>query len=268
MTSGLLAAALLVLLLIAGSIGTWIHAVLLESAGQWMPRSEESRSNWTTPSDITVILLTVLFMGLNIASLIHRTIHPEPRSPLKIESLIFNEVFSVGLTAVLPCLLLCSQRPLSEYGIKLSNLVGQVRDGACGFLLAFLPTVALMIATSQLRNRETQNSLLILLSDTRDPLIVALILVSAIVIAPLSEEMFFRVMLQGWLSRITDAKYAIGLTAIVFAAVHGAPDGIALLPLAAVLGYVFHRRHSYVSVVVIHALFNGTMLVLALLTHR
>ena len=39
-----------------------------------------------------------------------------------------------------------------------------------------------------------------------------------------------------------------------------------LLPLSLVLGCVFERRHNYATVVVIHGLFNATMLALALLT--
>jgi membrane protease YdiL (CAAX protease family) len=39
-----------------------------------------------------------------------------------------------------------------------------------------------------------------------------------------------------------------------------------LLPLALVLGYVYDRRHSYLAVVVLHALFNLTMLAAQLLT--
>ena len=36
-------------------------------------------------------------------------------------------------------------------------------------------------------------------------------------------------------------------------------------PLALVLGYVFHRRHSFLAVVVLHAIFNAMNLIIALL---
>ena len=35
------------------------------------------------------------------------------------------------------------------------------------------------------------------------------------------------------------------------------------LPLALILGYVYYRRQSYLAVVVLHALFNGTMVTLS-----
>jgi len=38
-----------------------------------------------------------------------------------------------------------------------------------------------------------------------------------------------------------------------------------LVPLALILGYVYYRRHSYLSVVLLHALFNGANLWLALI---
>jgi membrane protease YdiL (CAAX protease family) len=107
---------------------------------------------------------------------------------------------------------------------------------------------------------------LTLLADSPDPLTVTLICITAAIMAPLSEEMMFRVVLQGALTRFSQPRIAIPVTAVAFAAIHGPIDGIALVPLALILGYVFDRRHSYVSVLVIHGLFNATMLTLALLT--
>jgi membrane protease YdiL (CAAX protease family) len=79
------------------------------------------------------------------------------------------------------------------------------------------------------------------------------------VVAPLSEELLFRVVLQGWLTERISATVAVPVVAIVFAAVHGWRDGLALLPLALILGYVFARRRSYLAVVTTHALFNSVM---------
>ncbi len=110
-----------------------------------------------------------------------------------------------------------------------------------------------MLATAPFRNRENRNSLLTLLPRVRiwghcgD-------LLCAVILAPLYEELLFRVVLQGWLTSVVDPRYAIPIVALIFGAIHGLPDGIALLPLAGVLGYVFYRRHSYVSVLVIHGL--------------
>jgi membrane protease YdiL (CAAX protease family) len=87
----------------------------------------------------------------------------------------------------------------------------------------------------------------------------------AVVAAPLTEELMFRVILQGALSRLVPPRVAIPLVAWCFCSVHGLVDGLALIPLALILGIVFHRTHNYLTVVVIHALFNATMIALQLL---
>jgi membrane protease YdiL (CAAX protease family) len=51
----------------------------------------------------------------------------------------------------------------------------------------------------------------------------------------------------------------------VFAGVHGLHDALPLLPLALVLGALYHLRRSYVAIVTAHACFNAAFLVLALL---
>jgi membrane protease YdiL (CAAX protease family) len=58
------------------------------------------------------------------------------------------------------------------------------------------------------------------------------------------------------------AAAAIGIVTVLFAAVHGLPDALPIVPLALVLGYVFHRTRSYVAVVTLHALFNSYNLIL------
>jgi len=53
---------------------------------------------------------------------------------------------------------------------------------------------------------------------------------------------------------------------LIFAAVHRLPDAIPLLPLALVLGYVYQQRRCFLSVVLLHMLFNAANLILAVLT--
>ena len=63
-------------------------------------------------------------------------------------------------------------------------------------------------------------------------------------------------------------RAAIPVAAVVFAAVHGFPDSLAIVPLALVLGDAYQRRRSYWEVVAAHALFNAVMLALdAIMPH-
>ena len=72
--------------------------------------------------------------------------------------------------------------------------------------------------------------------------------------------------LQTWLQKIAPPRESLVAVAIIFAAVHRLPDALPLVPLALILGYVYQQRRCFLSIVLIHMLFNATNLGLALLT--
>jgi membrane protease YdiL (CAAX protease family) len=261
-----LAALMLVFALLLGSVGAWIGLFLSWQGDRpWLDRCDEPRANWTSLAEVTVLGLMILLLEWMVMPKLG--LLPRASSePLTVVRLIVQSALTCSLALVFPAILVCIQRPLAVFGLKFQPFFTQVRDGVIGFLLALVPMVPLMLLTAPLRNHDNQNALLKLLADKPEPATVAVICFTAVVAAPLFEEMLFRVILQGWLATIVKPWAAILVTAVAFAAVHGVIDGIALLPLAGVLGYVFHRRHSYLAVVVIHGLFNATMLTLALLT--
>jgi membrane protease YdiL (CAAX protease family) len=170
-----------------------------------------------------------------------------------------------GLSLFLPLVLTGGERSWSGIGMTISNVSDQIRIGFKGFSAAVIPMAISMVVTIPFRPPESQNSLLKLLQSSPDSLTISLVTLTAVLSAPLVEELLFRVILQGWLATLFPAPQAITFVAVLFGLVHGWRDGLALLPLAFILGYVFHRRHSFLAVVMIHALFNATMLVLQLL---
>ncbi|MDB5343079.1 MAG: Abortive infection protein [Schlesneria sp.] len=286
---GQIVALLLAIVLLSASIAAWagllIRAQLTGEIGlDWC---DEPRADWTRFPERTVLALTLVLISMHLLSKldppqaepddakpahvrhpdVHSKLKPRPPEPVALttDRLILNIVFTGGLAAVLVAILSCSQRSLVDYGLKWQSLGWQVVDGVYGYLLALLPMATLMFATSPFRDKHNQNALLTLLANSPDLGTVVVICFAAVMLAPVYEELLFRVVLQGWLTTVVDPRYSIPIVALIFGAIHGLPDGIALLPLTCVLGYVFHRRHSYVSVLVIHGLFNGTMLILALL---
>lgn len=153
--------------------------------------------------------------------------------------------------------------PLAECGITRENLGRQVQDGVSGYLASIVPVTLMLLLTYVLRTPENQHPYLKLLQEDRE--VAAWLLVTAVVVAPIKEELIFRVMLQDGLARRIGAPTAIVGTSIIFCLVHGFPDSLALFPLAMILGYVYDRRQSAVSVIIIHALFNLTNIVILLL---
>jgi len=109
-----------------------------------------------------------------------------------------------------------------------------------------------------------------LLRTQRNAAALAIVAVSAVIVAPLAEELFFRRVLQGWLEKRlpqADGGQAVGLAAAAFALAH-AGQGLAFLPLfplAVVLGHLVRRTGSILPAVLLHGLFNAVSLVLLLL---
>lgn len=231
---------------------------------RWMEWCDEPRSNWSLFNERLVVVLVLGWLCLMVTLKLTRDDEPVP---LKTGNLIAQLVLSGGIAVMLLAILLTADRPASEYGLATQPFYLRIRDGIRGYLLSLLPMAAMMLITLPMRTPDKQNPLLRLLIDNSSLTDITLICILAVIIAPACEELMFRVILQGWLTGIAGPAMAIPIVVVVFAAIHGLADGIALIPLAAVLGYVFHRRHSYLSVVVIHALFNGTMVVLQVLTH-
>lgn len=260
---------MLTIALFVVGVSSWVTVWRRYCRGQpWLDRHEELRATWSHLSERLALLLACLWLGLHLAT--QFILAPNVKSPeLSNANLIQVAVVSGGTTLLLVALLVGSGRlSAGDFGLKWQPLTSQLRDGWFGFKLAILPMALTMALATPLRTRDTLNPLLRLLADDPEYVTLALITFVAAVIAPLSEELIFRVILQGSLTTVMPARLAIPIVAVAFSAVHGPVDGLALLPLALVLGCVFQRRHSYVAVVVIHGLFNATMLALALLTAR
>ena len=141
--------------------------------------------------------------------------------------------------------------------------------GALGFVASLLPVYAVNLVVHLLgwHPPETQHKLLEILQGNHSGITVAGAVIAATCLAPLAEELLYRVVLQGGLERQISPTAALWLTAALFAGVHslsGRPDALPLFPLALILGYTYLQTHSYVAVVTLHALFNTFSVVMAL----
>jgi len=137
------------------------------------------------------------------------------------------------------------------------------------FLAAYLPTTALrliIVLISIAISGETPKShpFLEMLDQGIGIPMIAMILVMAVFVAPVVEELQFRVVALGGIAQLGWPKTALIVSSILFAFAHGFPDSIALIPLAFALGYTYLRRRSYVTVMLVHFLFNAFNMILAL----
>ena len=137
------------------------------------------------------------------------------------------------------------------------------------FLAAYLPTTALrllivLVSIGISGEPPKSHPFLEMLDQGIGVPMIAMILVMAVFVAPVVEELQFRVVALGGIAQLGWPKVALVFSSILFAFAHGFPDSIALLPLAFALGYTYLRRRSYVTVMLVHFLFNAFNMILAL----
>jgi membrane protease YdiL (CAAX protease family) len=155
--------------------------------------------------------------------------------------------------------------------------VGALRDLLLGALLA-IPVVVVTLALGGLLSRFLEPSPSAL-PDATDAAGVVANLVSAAILAPIGEELFFRGFTTTAWARTSGARTAIIRGAVFFALAHvltlfDASFGtgvqralfsfVALLPVGLALGWVFLSRRSLYAAIGLHSAFNAIQ-VLALL---
>ena len=95
---------------------------------------------------------------------------------------------------------------------------------------------------------------------------ILLVSLSAVVVAPVAEEFFFRRVLQGWLERELGGPIAITVSSLAFGLAHMG-QGLAWIPLVlfgAAAGYLARQTGSIIPGILLHALFNAASLLLVL----
>lgn len=132
----------------------------------------------------------------------------------------------------------------------------ELRLGLAACLAAFGPVLVTLILTKIIWPDDAEHFFLRILRQADSGPLIALIVLSAGILAPLSEELAYRVTLQGGTEPYLGRGLALVGSAVLFSAVHGFPDMVALLPLALILGWVYRQTRSYVAIVTAHAAFN------------
>jgi membrane protease YdiL (CAAX protease family) len=138
------------------------------------------------------------------------------------------------------------------------------------FLAAYVPTAVLrimivLLTVGILGQEPEQHPFLEMMDSGVGIAVLMLIVLTAVFMAPLVEELQFRVVMLGGIAQLGQPRLGLVVSSMLFAFAHGFPDSLALVPLAFALGYTYLRRRSYITVMMVHFLFNGFNMVLALM---
>jgi membrane protease YdiL (CAAX protease family) len=164
-------------------------------------------------------------------------------------------------------------RGLRGFGLRLKTIP---KDLAHAFLtlLAVWPLVMAMMSLTVLIMRlfnksfeVPQHEALQVITESASLPLQILMIVLAVAVAPLVEETLFRGLIQTMLRSYLGRPWpAIGITSLLFAAIHADPEHWpALFVLAMGLGYTYEKSSSLLRPIFMHAMFNGASIVAALL---
>jgi membrane protease YdiL (CAAX protease family) len=191
-------------------------------------------------------------------------------------------VVNLVLMFVLPAILLTIGKATpGDLGFRKGMIGKDLLTGLVG-ALCLVPLVYLVQFGAILFWPPTAHPMQEMLFEKRSVSVIGLALVSAVVLAPVAEELMFRGFLQGWLEKRAQSARrveehettaleasrpsggAFGLVALLlpaafFAGVHFGqwPAPIPLFVLAVGLGVVYRRTKGLVAPIAMHATFNG-----------
>lgn len=232
----------------------------------------------------------VLIVGASAAELVGRQLGisdvPAGATAARIDptlALALRQVFAqvIGQGGILIYVILRvrgSPGGLGELGLRVRGLGGHVAVGAMAFLAA-APIVIGLIALTALVGEAlgypkppVAHEMLRMMRESQSALAVALLVVSAVLLAPFFEEVMFRGLLQSVLLNYLGPgrRWAVVvLAALLFTMVHLSAVAWQALPglfmLGLVLGWLYERRGSLWPAIVLHVGFNAANTGLAFL---
>ncbi|MEP3481463.1 MAG: CPBP family intramembrane glutamic endopeptidase [Fuerstiella sp.] len=146
------------------------------------------------------------------------------------------------------------------------NVWSELKFAGFAFLMALVPTIATrLIVVSLMPEPKSHPFIEMMDGGGLSVQLLVLLMLIATIVAPVVEELLYRVVVLGGLANRRGTKMAIVVSAVLFSCAHGFPDCISLLPLAIVLGYTYVQRRSYRTVMLVHLMFNAFNMCLALL---
>ncbi len=159
---------------------------------------------------------------------------------------------------------------IRDLGLSMKNLFKNISYGVIGYL-ASLPVlfVTLLVAALILdllkHNPQPQPVFEIFLEEKKIPVLAYLSIFVAIV-GPIFEEIFFRGFLYTAIKKETGIKWAILISAFIFAALHAHLAGFfPIIILGIFLAYLYEKTGSLIAPMTVHIIHNLIMVFLMLL---
>ncbi|MCC7406492.1 MAG: CPBP family intramembrane metalloprotease [Phycisphaeraceae bacterium] len=208
---------------------------------------------------------------------------PEQAAELGPRQIAVQMLLSQGLMQ-LPAVLyilarLATGRSLATLGLHRGPWTRQLRRAGVALALMLPMVLAVNVLVAALATRlgnpppDLNHQMLDALGRTDSPATLVLIGLSAVILAPVLEEMIFRGLMQTVLAAVLGREHRrliVVLASILFAVIHlgmvtwhGLPG---LLVIGLALGWLYERTGSLTPPILLHAGFNAANIALALIT--
>lgn len=149
-----------------------------------------------------------------------------------------------------------------------------------GTILVFIIYLSISFISSILLSSDTtegaSNIINTILSDTTDPTMLIFIFIVVGILAPITEEMIFRGLIQEYLIRGFEVPVAIIITSFLFGLLHfGSPSGgkiassilyiFITFSLSLVLGHYKEKTNNLLVPILIHGIYNSILIIVTIL---
>jgi len=215
-------------------------------------------------SDVVLVVIGFFLLAVGMGSFLGG--RPDAAPPLDLV-LAGNLLVVAAATLLAGGWLVARGSTPADLGLAGDRPAADLALAVAGLALVVAPLLGLAAGLARLVPYE--HPVVAFLTERRDFQAVLLVVLTAVVAAPLAEEFFFRRVLQGWLEKrlpAHNAAGAIALSAAAFALAHQG-QGLAfvpLFPLGIVLGYLVRQTGSLLPAILLHALFNAVSIAILL----
>lgn len=217
------------------------------------------------PLDLLGAALVVLvFGGMAMASVFMQDVQTDALNP---SVLAVNIAFQFIMAGVFVSIVIWRVNPVIWLGLRWKNWHWMLLIGPCTVVLMWMLMGALQISGymkwMESLGAETTQDPVKLLQQSNDPMVLILMTLTAVVAAPLCEEIVFRGYFYPVLKRFSGIWPGMICSAFVFAAAHGNLTALpALFLLGGFLAFIYEKTGSLWAPIAVHFCFNGSNITL------
>ena len=196
---------------IPASLAFWVLAFRRMIAGQpllpWTPRKP---APWQLVDLLIVVIVSLLAISA-ASGLMSLNIEPQA-AEIELEDLPVDQ--QIGMLASIACasmfalmisfaiVRLRTGATIRDFGIDTTSILSDLRLSIVAFTMLTVPMLAIQGTLTFLIQPEDRHPFIDMILESPDFRFLGVITFSAIIVAPLTEEFLFRVLLLGWLERV------------------------------------------------------------------